>query len=47
LIRLALVKPLTRRPTRPKASAKQKRLTVKKRRSDIKATRGRGRFDDD
>jgi ribosome-associated protein len=47
LIRQALVKPRTRRPTRPKASAKQQRLTVKKRRSDIKATRGRGRLDDD
>ena len=47
MIRQALVRPRMRRPTRPKASAKQKRLTVKKRRSDIKAGRGRGRFDDD
>jgi ribosome-associated protein len=47
MIRQALVKPRTRRPTKPKASAKQKRLTVKKRRSDIKAGRGRGQFDDD
>lgn len=47
LIRQALVKPRARRPTKPKASAKQKRLTVKKRRGDIKAARGRRRFDEE
>lgn len=47
LIRAALVKPRTRRPTKPKASAKAERLAVKKRRGTIKANRGRRRFDDD
>ena len=47
LIRQALVRPRTRKPTKPKASAREDRLTVKKRRGTIKATRGRKRFDDD
>lgn len=47
LIRQALVRPRTRRPTKPKAAAKQKRLDVKKRRGNIKAGRGRGRIDED
>ena len=47
LIRQALVRPRTRRPTKPKASAKEKRLTVKKRRAGVKANRGRTRVDDD
>jgi ribosome-associated protein len=47
MIRQALVKPRARRPTKPKASAKEKRLTVKKRRAGVKANRGRTRFDDE
>ena len=47
LIRQALVKPRKRRPTKPKASAREDRLAVKKRRSTIKAGRGRKRFDDE
>jgi ribosome-associated protein len=47
LIRQALVKPRIRRPTRPKAGAREKRLTVKKMRGDIKAARGRRKFTDD
>lgn len=47
LIRAALVKPRTRRATRPKASARENRLAVKKRRGDLKANRGRRRFSDD
>ena len=47
LIRQALVKPRVRRATKPKAGARERRLTVKKLRGQIKATRGRGRDRDD
>lgn len=47
LIQQALVRPRTRRPTKPKAGAREKRLTVKKLRSSIKAGRGRRRDSDD
>ena len=47
LIRQALVRPKTRRPTRPKAAAREKRLAGKKIRSRVKAARGRGRDRDD
>ena len=47
LIRAALVTPRTRRATRPKKSARENRLAVKKRRGDIKANRRRGRFAED
>ena len=47
LIREALVTPRTRRPTRPKKSAQENRLAVKKRRGDIKANRSRRRFAED
>ena len=47
LIRQALVKPRTRRPSKPKAGARERRLIDKKRRGDIKAARGRGRHHDD
>ena len=47
LIRQALVRPKTRRPTRPKAAAREKRLEGKKIRSRVKAARGRGRDRDD
>ena len=47
LIRQALVKPRVRRATRPKAAAREKRLTGKKRRATVKALRGRTRGGDD
>ena len=47
LIRQALVKPRVRRATRPKAAAREKRLTGKKKRGTIKALRGRSRESDD
>ena len=47
LIRQALVKPRPRRPTRPKAAAREQRLTGKKRRGTIKALRGRRQDSDD
>jgi ribosome-associated protein len=47
LIRQALVRPKTRRATKPKAGARERRLTTKKLRGGIKASRGRGGSDDD
>ena len=47
LIRQALVKPRTRRPTRPKTAAREKRLAGKKLRGQVKAARGRRREGDD
>lgn len=47
LIQRALVRPRTRRPTKPKAAAREKRLTGKKRRGTIKALRGRSGGSDD
>ena len=47
LIRQALVRPRVRRKTKPKAAAKEKRLTGKKKRGSIKALRGRSREVDD
>jgi ribosome-associated protein len=47
LIRQALVNPRLRRATKPKASARERRLTVKKLRGTIKAARGRRRERDD
>ena len=47
LIRHALVRPRARRATRPKASAREDRLAVKKRRGSIKANRTRTRIDDE
>ena len=46
LIRQALVKPRVRRKTKPKAAAKEKRLTGKKKRGTIKALRGRAKDED-
>jgi ribosome-associated protein len=47
LIQRALVGPRKRRPTKPKAGAKEKRLTTKKLRGNVKALRGRaGRGED-
>ena len=45
MLREAMVRPTPRRATRPTFASKQRRLDGKKRRSDIKAGRGRG-FDD-
>jgi ribosome-associated protein len=47
LIRQALVKPRKRRPTRPKAAARERRLSVKKQRGSVKALRGRRREHDE
>jgi ribosome-associated protein len=41
LIQHAAVRPKTRRPTKPKKAAKERRLETKKRRSDVKSSRGR------
>src|ERR1700761_7280315 len=46
LLREAAIRPTPRRPTKPTFGSKQRRLEGKKRRSDIKAGRGSGRFDD-
>ncbi|HXL14404.1 MAG TPA: alternative ribosome rescue aminoacyl-tRNA hydrolase ArfB [Bradyrhizobium sp.] len=46
LLREAVTRPTPRRPTRPTLGSKQRRLEGKKRRSDIKAKRGSGGFDD-
>jgi ribosome-associated protein len=47
LIQQALIKPRTRRATKPKAGAREKRLAVKKLRGSIKASRGRRSQGDD
>ncbi len=41
LIRQAAIRPKTRRPTKPKAGARERRLESKKRRGDIKSQRRR------
>jgi ribosome-associated protein len=46
LLREAATRPTPRRPTRPTLGSKQRRLDGKKRRSDVKAKRGSGGFDD-
>jgi ribosome-associated protein len=43
IIERATHRPKKRRPTRPGKAAKEKRLTSKKRRSEVKAARGRAR----
>src|SRR5260370_39851846 len=45
LLREAMTRPTPRRPTRPTAGSKQRRLEGKKRRSAIKARRGSAGFD--
>lgn len=45
LVRASAPPPATRRPTKPSRGAKERRLAAKKRRSEVKRTRG-GRFDD-
>jgi ribosome-associated protein len=47
LVAQATPRPKTRRPTRPKAVSREKRLTSKKRRAAVKHLRGRTRTDDD
>ena len=47
LIRKAAVPPRRRRPTRPGAAAKQRRLDSKKRRGSIKKTRGKSGLSED
>lgn len=47
LIRQALIRPRTRRATKPKAGAREKRLEGKKLRGGIKAGRARQRHNDD
>jgi ribosome-associated protein len=42
----AAVRPKTRRPTRPGRAAKERRLSSKKRRADVKGARGRGSHDE-
>jgi ribosome-associated protein len=46
LVQHAVARPKKRRPTRPKAAAREKRLASKKLRSAVKASRGRGGPDD-
>ena len=47
LVRQALIKPKTRRATKPKSGARERRLSSKKLRGSIKASRGRRREHDD
>lgn len=47
LLQHAARRPKTRRPTKPRAAAREKRLTSKKRRGEIKAGRRRGPASDD
>lgn len=47
LVTRALVRPKTRRPTRPGRGAKERRLETKRARSGVKAGRGRGGSHDD
>ena len=47
LIQQAAVRPRTRRPTKPGKAAKERRLTSKKRRADIKDARGRHNINGD
>jgi ribosome-associated protein len=46
LLREAMIRPVPRRPTRPTLGSKKRRLEGKKRRSDVKAKRGSGGFED-
>ena len=43
LLQQAAKRPKTRRPTKPKRAAKEKRLDSKRQRSEVKSLRGRGR----
>jgi len=45
-VRQAAVRPKARRPTKPGRAAKERRLTSKKHRAEVKGGRGRGGHDD-
>ena len=45
LIRQAEVRPKVRRPTKPTKASRERRLASKERRSSVKSTRGKPRFD--
>jgi ribosome-associated protein len=47
LIQKAMVRPRARRPTKPRAGARETRLASKKLRGTVKNLRGRARVDDD
>ena len=47
LIQKAMVRPRTRRPTKPRAGARETRLASKKLRGTVKNLRGRASVDDD
>src|SRR5215217_6500645 len=47
LLQQAARRPKTRRATKPKKAAKEKRLETKKRRGEVKSLRGRARHGDD
>jgi len=47
LIRRAAVRPVRRRPTKPKAAARERRLTSKKKRGAVKESRSRRSREDD
>ena len=47
LVQPAFVRPKKRKATRPKPAAKEKRLTTKKRRSELKRSRGKDASGDD
>ena len=47
LLQHAAKRPKTRRPTKPKRAAKEKRLESKRQRSEVKSLRGRGGHGDD
>ena len=47
LLQHAAKRPKTRRPTKPKRAAKEKRLESKRLRSEVKSSRGRGSRSDD
>lgn len=46
MIRQAAIRPTVRKATKPTKASKTRRLEGKKRRSDVKAKRGSGRYDD-
>jgi ribosome-associated protein len=46
LLRQAAIRPKTRRPSRPTAASRERRLEGKQRRSEVKQLRGRGPTDD-
>ena len=47
MIQQAAVRPKRRTPTKPKRAARERRLTAKKRRAEVKGLRGRSRAGDD